>query len=159
MTNTCKHASTTESRPYGFRASVAHHPFTRENRAAHGGICVLVTCDDCGAQREENSNGRHEEIGTWGRPRTERLRPVVERYNAARGAAPKSDNPTQLHHPDGRVLLISVDRDGEIVIRGNHSSAELSQIGAAIPAHIVSAATTMREAYSALLREGATGLL
>lgn len=36
-----------------------------ENRAAHGGVCHIETCE-CGATRRTNSNGRHEEVGEWG---------------------------------------------------------------------------------------------
>jgi len=36
----------------------------RENRAAHGCICVVEKCS-CGAIREANVNGRHVEQGRW----------------------------------------------------------------------------------------------
>lgn len=37
---------------------------TRENRAAHGGICVVEICA-CGATRRTNINGNHAEAGKW----------------------------------------------------------------------------------------------
>lgn len=40
---------------------------TNENRAAHGGICVVETCQ-CGATRRTNVNGRHVEAGKWVAP-------------------------------------------------------------------------------------------
>ena len=35
-----------------------------ENRAAHGGVCIVETCS-CGATRMTNRNGRHQEVGAW----------------------------------------------------------------------------------------------
>lgn len=36
----------------------------RENRAAHGGVCLVDHCA-CGARRMRNVNGRHLERGDW----------------------------------------------------------------------------------------------
>lgn len=36
----------------------------RENRAAHGGVCLVDQCA-CGARRMRNVNGRHLERGDW----------------------------------------------------------------------------------------------
>lgn len=60
-----KHRVVRESEPYGYRGSVSRD----ENRAAHGGICVTQYCS-CGAERRENSNGRHVETGVWYVPDT-----------------------------------------------------------------------------------------
>lgn len=38
-----------------------------ENPAAHGGVCEVEYCE-CGAQRECNLNGGHQEIGEWDMP-------------------------------------------------------------------------------------------
>lgn len=35
-----------------------------QNRAAHGGVCVVETCR-CGARRATNVNGSHQEEGAW----------------------------------------------------------------------------------------------
>jgi len=39
----------------------------RENRAAHGNVCVIDTCS-CGAERRTNRNQGHLERGTWTAP-------------------------------------------------------------------------------------------
>ncbi len=54
-------ADKTIDRPYTGPVS------TNENRAAHGGICVVATCA-CGAQRRTNRNGNHVEAGRWVTP-------------------------------------------------------------------------------------------
>lgn len=38
-----------------------------ENRAAHGGVCIIDYCR-CGAQRATNCNGGHVERGSWVAP-------------------------------------------------------------------------------------------
>lgn len=71
---TCKHKNTTEGTVYCFSHSVAVHPHTDENRAAHGGVTYTETCDDCGAQRQVNSNCGFEEYSPWSaRSNQERL--------------------------------------------------------------------------------------
>lgn len=67
----CKHKRTKTGEPRGYTGSVAIYSpgrrmwLSEENRAAHGGICVTITCLDCGATRQENRNGRHVEEGPW----------------------------------------------------------------------------------------------
>ena len=39
----------------------------RQNRAAHGNVCVVDRCR-CGAERRSNINGQHVERGKWGEP-------------------------------------------------------------------------------------------
>ena len=61
---THRHALSTEAyRSYTGTAAGAE----AENRAAHGGICVVARCA-CGATRETNSTGWHVEVGTWQEP-------------------------------------------------------------------------------------------
>jgi hypothetical protein len=61
----CSHANTTTGQMYGYTGSVAKHPYTHENRAAHGAVTYTETCQLCGAQRRVNSNGRHQEYSPW----------------------------------------------------------------------------------------------
>lgn len=61
----CKHQNTRTGDAYGFNGSVAVRPYTEENRAAHGGVRYIETCQDCGASRECNVNGSHEENSPW----------------------------------------------------------------------------------------------
>jgi hypothetical protein len=63
--HTCSHTQTTTSEPRGYVGSVACPPYTHENRAAHGAVCIRETCTDCGATRQFNSNGRHREYSPW----------------------------------------------------------------------------------------------
>lgn len=46
----------------GYRGTAAGVRY--ENRSAHGAVCIIDTCR-CGAKRETNSNGRHDERGPW----------------------------------------------------------------------------------------------
>lgn len=46
---------------YGFTGPVSKN----ENRAAHGGICEVATCEHCGAEKSVNVNGWHVEEGEW----------------------------------------------------------------------------------------------
>lgn len=64
MTTKTKHqhrVSKTETRP--FMGAVG----TKQNPAAHGGVCEVSTCK-CGATRRTNVNGRHIERGYWTLP-------------------------------------------------------------------------------------------
>lgn len=84
--NTCNHPTTKQDGPdYGFSCSVAVHPYTDENRAAHGNICYSEKCCDCGAVRAVNTNGHHQEFSPWGPTEAERER--QEREEAARKLA------------------------------------------------------------------------
>jgi hypothetical protein len=68
MSNACKHTRTREVSMHGYSGPVAVHPYTHENRAAHGAVCFTYRCEDCGAERLENSNGRHSEVSPWRLP-------------------------------------------------------------------------------------------
>jgi len=72
----CTHTSTTDIATRCFTSSVAW-PHSDEDPAAHGGVCVEVECDACGARRRENRNGRHVELGPWGPTRSERRQAEV----------------------------------------------------------------------------------
>jgi len=65
QTTRCRHAKTTAGPDGGFTGPAYPEGPRGENRAAHGGICYVETCDRCGARREVNSNGRHVERGAW----------------------------------------------------------------------------------------------
>lgn len=64
--NKCTHERITEDdQVHGYTHSVAVHPYTDENRAAHGGICVTERCRDCDATRAVLRNQGHCEYGIW----------------------------------------------------------------------------------------------
>lgn len=50
--------------PYGYTSAVYRHPFTEENRAAHGGVEYREVCS-CGYERRVLVNGGHREYGVW----------------------------------------------------------------------------------------------
>ena len=58
--------------PTCYMGTVAVHPYTDENRAAHGNIHQLVECGQCGGQRYENRNQWHVEVSPWRDARGER---------------------------------------------------------------------------------------
>ena len=60
--------------PSCYNGSVARHPYTDENRAAHGNIRQLVECKRCGARRLENRNQRFLEVSPWWDERSRRER-------------------------------------------------------------------------------------
>lgn len=62
MLKVCLHQYTTEQSTRGFFGCVS--PFSC-NPAAHGGVSCTEVCDDCGAERKVNVNGRHAEYGPW----------------------------------------------------------------------------------------------
>ena len=62
----CKHTNKEQvGGDYGYTGSVAVHPYTDENRSAHGGVTWTQRCRNCGSTRNVNSNGHHEEYGPW----------------------------------------------------------------------------------------------
>lgn len=61
----CTHPHRHDVAEVGFSGSVAVHPCTTENRAAHGCVRTTVECLMCGARRHENRNWMHREVGPW----------------------------------------------------------------------------------------------
>ena len=61
----CNHEHVEETDMRGYTGGVAVHPYTFENRAAHGAVTYTERCKDCAAHRKVNSNARHEEHGPW----------------------------------------------------------------------------------------------
>jgi hypothetical protein len=60
MTTSCKHKNTKElTRPFAGPVS------KKQNPRAHGGVCYVDRCLDCGAERRTNVNGNHAEQGKW----------------------------------------------------------------------------------------------
>jgi hypothetical protein len=45
---------------------------SKENRKAHGGVCIVAYCA-CGAKRRTNSTGHHQERGAWEISETEKI--------------------------------------------------------------------------------------
>jgi len=66
----CKHLNVEDVGTTGYTRSVAVHPFTHENPAAHGGACFKKRCLDCGRVRRINSNGNASEFSPWRFERT-----------------------------------------------------------------------------------------
>lgn len=61
----CQHKDREAVAEGPFQHSVALRPYTEENRAAHGARTVKVVCLGCQAERFENWNGGHVEVGPW----------------------------------------------------------------------------------------------
>lgn len=59
----CRHQYTRDDEPTCFSAPLDGP--AGENPSAHGNICIVETCSDCGAQRPRNVNGWHVEYGDW----------------------------------------------------------------------------------------------
>lgn len=118
MNATCKHEHTHQ---YGddrtFVFPVAVHPYTDENRAAHGGISWTEECNACGARRAVNQNQAHIEVGPWGLPRIER-EAAEEQAKAKREAeAQRARDEADTEAVAGRVSHLWVDaRDVSLVV-------------------------------------------
>jgi hypothetical protein len=78
--NTCKHKHTREVSMHGYSGSVAVQPYTYEDRRAHGGVTFTSRCEDCGAERKENSNGRYQEFSPWQLPTEEAIEACKDLY-------------------------------------------------------------------------------
>lgn len=125
---TCTHPHTQQIGPdRGYTGSVAVHPYTDENRAAHGNICFTQECCACGSRRSVLVNGRHEELGPWGAT-------LRERQDAAAAAR---DEARKLLAATGRLTLtssakrsatVSLDGEGFVRVEG----AEWSEIEHAV---------------------------
>ena len=95
MQNTHTHTVTTTSSPLPYRGPVARI----ENGAAHGGHRVIERCT-CGAGREVNVNGHHEEVGPW-----------IENWNAIESARARC--PNERMHEELACLLYTSDAADE----------------------------------------------
>lgn len=62
---TCTHTRTQDGEARCYSHPVCVPPYTDPVPAAHGNIEITETCLGCGATRDFNVNGRHEEHGTW----------------------------------------------------------------------------------------------
>ena len=119
-------------RCYG--GSVAVHPYTHENRAAHGWMTVTEECAACGWRREVNFNQHHVEFGTWwdypAERRAERRAEERSQREAAEAerAADALSQELGRHGAAGRVMTdvtatgeyiaVWVQRDGTEVVCG-----------------------------------------
>ncbi len=66
----CRHPHP-KSGPEGpYFGDVSQHPYTDTNSRAHGGVCIIETCSDCGLKRKVNENGPWTEFGPWTSPLT-----------------------------------------------------------------------------------------
>jgi len=136
---TCDHAVTEQIGPDRcFSGSVAVHPYTEEIRAAHGCVALTEQCVACGARREVNVNQRHVEVGPWG-PNQEARRAEAGRLDRLARAAVAAVGDASVSHPDGRVLTLSVDADGMVIVVGPHVDAELPAALSSVPAWLSSA--------------------
>lgn len=79
---THRHTPIQIGREYCFGGSVAQHPYTDENRAAHGNVTWTEACSICGAERAVNGNQGFREYSPWGPTAAERER--LEREHQAR---------------------------------------------------------------------------
>jgi len=59
-----QHEATQVSEPRPFVGGLGRRALDNENRAAHGGVSFIETCE-CGAWRYVNENGAHVEYGPW----------------------------------------------------------------------------------------------
>lgn len=136
----CKHTKTTSGRDYGFTGPVAVEPYTYENRAAHGGITYTVTCSDCGAEKQVNSNGNHIEESPWGPSRASREAQAKREWDAKVSAQHKkfpilAATNTAVRH----VTLagdIQIERDGRIIYARKsevEAAAKQEDIGDGLP--------------------------
>jgi len=46
---------------------------SKRNTRAHGGLCCVADCTDCGEAQETNIRGKHTEHGSWGEPSNDDL--------------------------------------------------------------------------------------
>lgn len=118
----CKHARVSGGEHHGFVGSVAQHPHTEENQAAHGCVSYTEECLECGARRSVNQNQWHYEYGVWGPSREERRARASKVTREARarvaGLAPL------VFEQSGRRAVVQLDADGLLSIEG----AEWSEI-------------------------------
>jgi len=119
----CHHDRTTSGDHFGYTGSVAVHPHTHQNRAAHGGVTYTERCLDCRAVRPVNTNGGHVEVGPWRRPRVEiPAYPADTLIHLARQAGLSAARIEELRTCDARraydILEVALDacRAGTLVL-------------------------------------------
>lgn len=140
-----------DERPY--TGSVAVHPYTDENPAAHGNIVVTEECCACGAHRQVAQNWRHVEYSPWGPSRAvreQREREEQARLEREKQARILNDARDLLSAHGVVVLRVSPGlQDLELKVRGDYKRTPLEQIReAAGPAQ---GDELCRQVYSAML--------
>jgi len=125
IVNICTHDHTTDGEHRGFVVPVAVHPYTDENRAAHGGITYVETCDRCGARRKVNRNWWHVEVGTWGPDRDTRERREREEL-ARREHAAEAEEDAILF---GMGITVIDANDASVTVRHSDGRRQTVRIG------------------------------
>lgn len=139
----CNHEETIIIRERCFTGSVGS--FENENRRAHGGVTFDVECKNCGAQRSENINGLHEELGTWSESRAERIAAIDKELREIRANEPSIPASITLLRGEERAI-VECDTDGMLV--GVPDKAEGALVGTAFLTH----AKTRRKWFVSLKR-------
>lgn len=151
----CEHKHTRTGEAHGFTGSVARPPYTEQNPAAHGGVTFTETCLMCGARRQLNRNGMHEERGTWGPSEAERERSAAQRkliaegsLRVARAAALKLGPVTFVRA--GQEIEVWIDDEGFLCASGApHTDEDLAAAARSHPA-MLETARALRAAHIAV---------
>lgn len=128
----CSHQQTTDIRERCYTGSVSRHD---ENPAAHGGICVTEECTACGARRDVNINGCHQENGSWGPTRREREQRARVAEGTVRELLACRPAPITVTRGDDTCEL-SIADDGFILATRGHGrpAPTAAQVAVAAPA-------------------------
>ena len=125
-----------------------------ENRAAHGGVCEIEVCRECGDERPVNSNGCHSEFGPWG-PSRKVLAAQAElaaKKKAAAAMRAREDAAWTMH----QASIVHVDRSDSrdvwcvAIVDGRWRTLRQSAIAAAATQH--DNGDELVPFYSAMLR-------
>lgn len=151
MASKCKHQTIeTIGEPRGYTSCVAVHPYTDCVPASHGAVTLTEECQQCGSRRRVNSNGRRQEVGTWG-PSREHRRAAADRLHAAARRIYGETRHLRLYaHDDaGNQLRIAIDEDGSIIAAGGpHTDTDVIALVRQRP-EILTAAQRLQDAVRA----------
>jgi hypothetical protein len=140
------------------RRSTCERCYTRpvrcpENRAAHGGVCVVEVCGACAAERRTNINGTHVERGSWSRSDADRSAATsrdveAEKRSAAQARDDLDDALRRRPAPlDVAGTTVRIGDDGMIALGRRDASVDDGALVAALPAPWLTAAASIRRAH------------
>lgn len=136
----CTHHQTEIIRERVYMGPVAHGDDIQE--AAHGNVTVTDRCLGCGALRERNINGRHEELGPFGPSKDAQRAELLAELRSARRNLPTIPEELTMVARDGRTVTVTCEDDGMLSLYGDARSDDA--VASALPQEWVERAAAVR---------------
>lgn len=118
----CEHVGV---KPYGRERPFAGPVKEPGDKRAHGGLTMFEECRGCGARRTVNVNQGFQETSDWGPTREQRVVRLIELEQKLENKYLEAmSHSCDFMSPDGRVVSVSVSKEGRILLIGDPRTRE-----------------------------------